>query len=440
MNKRTLNLIEICNISFGFLGIQIGFALQNANASRILQTFGADIYQLSWFWLIAPLMGLLVQPLVGYYSDKTWTKLGRRRPFLLVGALFTAVGLILMPQSNLFITFLPPLWIGAGVLILIDASVNMSMTSFRALVGDNLGDHQKTLGFSVQSVLIGIGAVIGSWLPYVLANWFGLTSIARNGIPKSLIGSFIIGAVFLVLSILITVFFTKEYNPNELASFSNTNNKTEKKSHKTVGVKSIITDFKNMPNIMKQLSGVQFFSWFGLFSMWVFTTPAIAEHIFHTNDVHSKLYNDAGDWVGIIFGVYNLTSAIAAFFLPVISKKIGSKQTYATSLLIGGLGLISIFFATDKYFLIFSMIAVGIAWASILCIPYAMLASDVNPKKMGVYMGIFNFFIVIPQIINAIIGGPILKYFYDNQAIYALITAGISFIIAAVLALRIKEA
>lgn len=438
MNKRTLSLIEICNISFGFLGIQIGFALQNANASRILQTFGADIHQLSWFWMIAPLMGLIVQPLIGYYSDKTWTKIGRRRPYLLAGALLTAVGLILMPQANIFITFLPPLWIGAGVLIIIDASVNVSMTSFRALVGDNLGNHQKTLGFSIQTVLIGFGAVIGSWLPYVLANWFGLTSTASNGIPLNLIASFVIGAIFLIASILITVFSTKEYSPEELASFTK-DEAVDKNANEVLGLKSIITDFKHMPKMMKQLSGVQFFSWFGLFGMWVFTTPAIAQHIFHTNDTHSKLYNEAGDWVGIIFGIYNLTSAIVAFFLPPLSKIVGRKQTHSISLFIGGLGLISVFFATDKYFLIGSMIAIGIAWASILSIPYAMLAGDVNPKKMGVYMGIFNFFIVIPQIVNAIIGGPIVKYLYGNQAIYALITAGVSFVIAAVLALRIKD-
>lgn len=438
MEKRTLSLIEIWNMSFGFLGIQMGFALQNANASRILQTFGADIHQLSWFWIIAPLMGLIVQPIVGHYSDRTWTKLGRRRPYFLIGALLASIGLVLMPQANLFITILPPLWIGAGMLMIMDASFNVAMEPFRALVGDNLGDHQKTLGFSIQTVLIGFGAVIGSWLPYALANWFGLTAVTSSGIPQNLIASFIIGAIVLIASVLVTVFTTKEYTPEELTSFASDND-VEEKTNEVFGLQSILTDFKNMPKTMKQLSGVQFFSWFGLFGMWVFTTPAIAQHIFNINDTQSTLYNEAGDWVGIIFGVYNLTSAIIAFFLTYISKKIGRKETHAISLFIGGLGLISIFFATDKYFLIGSMIAVGFAWASILSMPYAMLAGAINPKKMGVYMGIFNFFIVIPQIINAIIGGPIVKYLYGNQAIYALVTAGVSFIIAAVLALRVKD-
>ncbi|WP_010136930.1 MFS transporter [Ochrovirga pacifica] len=439
MKKRTLRFTEIWNMSFGFLGIQMGFALQNANASRILQTFGADIHQLSWFWIIAPLMGLIVQPIVGYYSDKTWTKLGRRRPYFLAGALLASIGLILMPQAHLFIAFLPPLWIGAGMLMIMDASFNVAMEPFRALVGDNLGDHQKTLGFSIQTVLIGIGAVIGSWLPYVLAKGLGLTAVTSSGIPQNLIVSFIIGAIILIASVLVTVFTTKEYTPKELASFTVNKNELKENKHKAFGLQSIATDFKNMPKTMKQLSGVQFFSWFGLFGMWVFTTPAIAQHIFNTNDTHSTLYNEAGDWVGIIFGIYNLTSAIVAFFLTSLSKKIGRKETHAISLFIGGLGLISIFFATDKYFLIGSMIAVGIAWASILSMPYAMLAGAINPKKMGVYMGIFNFFIVIPQIINALIGGPIVKYLYGNQAIYALITAGVSFVIAAILALRIKD-
>ncbi|WP_299109715.1 MFS transporter [uncultured Tenacibaculum sp.] len=443
MEKRKLGFWEIWNMSFGFLGIQMGFALQNANASRILQTFGADVHHLSWFWIIAPLMGLIVQPIIGHYSDKTWTKLGRRRPYFLIGAILASIGLVLMPQAEIFISVLPALWVGAGMLMIMDASFNIAMEPFRALVGDNLRDDQKTSGFSIQTVLIGIGAVVGSWLPYALANWFGISNDGGGGVPPNLIWSFIIGAIVLIISILVTVFTTDEYSPEELKRFADEKAHLEEieTEEESGGLVSIVNDFKKMPITMKQLAWVQFFSWFGLFGMWVFTTPAIAQHIYglDANDSHSKAFNEAGDWVGIIFGVYNLVSAIMAFFLPAISKKIGRKQTHALALLIGGLGLISIYFATDKYFLIGSMIAVGVAWASILSMPYAMLAGAIHPLKMGIYMGIFNFFIVIPQIINALIGGPIVKYFYNGQAIYSLIIAGVSFLIAAVLSMKVND-
>lgn len=444
MEKRKLSFWEIWNMSFGFLGIQMGFALQNANASRILQTFGADVHHLSWFWIIAPLMGLIVQPIIGHYSDKTWTKLGRRRPYFLVGAILASIGLVLMPQADIFISVIPALWVGAGMLMIMDASFNIAMEPFRALVGDNLRDDQKTDGFSIQTVLIGIGAVVGSWLPYALSNWFGISNDGAGGIPPNLVWSFIIGAIVLVVSILVTVFTTEEYSPEELKRFADEKahlQQVNEESEETNGFMAMVKDFVNMPDTMKQLSWVQFFSWFGLFGMWVFTTPAIAQHIYGLapNDTHSKAFNEAGDWVGIIFGVYNLVSAITAFFLPVVSKKIGRKQTHALALLIGGLGLISIYFATDKYFLIGSMIAVGFAWASILAMPYAMLAGAIHPLKMGIYMGIFNFFIVIPQIINAIIGGPIVKYFYGGKAVFALVTAGVSFLIAAALSMRVKD-
>lgn len=443
MEKRRLSFWEIWNMSFGFLGIQMGFALQNANASRILQTFGADVHELSWFWIIAPLMGLIVQPIIGHYSDRTWTRLGRRRPYFLVGAILASIGLVLMPQADLFIAIMPALWVGTGMLMIMDASFNIAMEPFRALVGDNLNDEQKTTGFSIQTVLIGIGAVVGSWLPYVLTNWFGISNQSETGIPYNLVLSFIIGAAILIGSILVSVFTTKEYSPEELESFIDEKahsqavyEATEKK-----GLSSIFTDFKNMPTTMRQLAWVQFFSWFGLFGMWVFSTPAIAQHIYGLapDDTHSQAFNDAGDWVGIIFGVYNLVSAVMAFFLPFVAGKIGRKQTHALSLLVGGLGLISIYFATDKYMLIGSMLAVGVAWASILSMPYAMLAGAIHPKKMGVYMGIFNFFIVIPQIINAIIGGPIVKYLYNNHAIFALVMAGVAFLIAAFLALKVND-
>lgn len=443
MEKRKLSFWEIWNMSFGFLGIQMGFALQNANASRILQIFGADVHELSWFWIIAPLMGLVVQPIIGHYSDKTWNRLGRRKPYFLIGAVLASIGLVLMPQANMFIAFMPALWVGAGFLMIMDASFNIAMEPFRALVGDNLRTDQRTLGFSVQTALIGFGAVIGSWLPYALHNWFGISNQAAEGIvPTNLVMSFIIGAIALIISILVTVFTTKEYTPGELAGFesANQNPNTGEPTGKS-SLLDVFTDFKDMPATMRQLSLVQFFSWFGLFGMWVFATPAIAQHTYGlpVSDSSSDAYQNAGDWVGILFGVYNLVSAFYAFALPYIAKKIGRKKTHAYSLIIGGLGLMSLYVMPDKNWLILSMVCVGIAWASILAMPYAILAGSIPAKKMGVYMGIFNFFIVIPQIINALIGGPLVKYAYGDQAMLALVTSGVSLLIAAVLTFRVKD-
>ena len=446
MEKRRLSFWEIWNMSFGFLGIQMGFALQNANASRILQIFGADVHELSWFWIIAPLMGLIVQPIIGHYSDNTWGRFGRRKPFFLVGAILASIGLVLMPQANIFISILPALWVGAGMLMIMDASFNIAMEPFRALVGDNLRTDQRTAGFSIQTSLIGFGAVIGSALPYVLTNWFSVPNRTETGsVPMNLTLSFIIGAVILILSILVTLFTTKEYTPEELSKFEDEQAhllEVVKADVKESKLSDIFTDFRKMPTTMRQLSWVQFFSWFGLFGMWVFTTPAIAHHIYKLplTDTSSQQYQDAGDWVGILFGVYNLVSAIIALFiLPVAAKKFGRRTTHSLALIIGGIGLLSIYFMPDENWVVLSMILVGISWASILSMPYAILAGSITPKKMGVYMGIFNFFIVIPQIINALIGGPIVKYLYDGNAIYALITSGVSFIIAAILVYKVKD-
>lgn len=446
MKKRTLGFWEIWNMSFGFLGIQMGFALQNANASRILQIFGADVHELSWFWLIAPLTGLIVQPIIGHYSDNTWTKFGRRKPFFLIGAVLASIGMIFIPQADFMIAILPALWVGTGMLMIMDASFNIAMEPFRALVADNLSDEQTTKGFSIQTALIGIGAVIGSWLPWVLTNWLGLPKTAQEGaVPENLLWSFIIGAIVLIASILVTIFTTKEYSPEELAEFETSNNTLNNEIQETKEQKAkftdIFDDFKKMPERMKQLSWVQFFSWFALFGMWVFATPAIAQHIYGLpyTDSSSETYQEAGNWVGILFGVYNLISAIFAFIIPSIAKRISRKKTHAYSLFVGGLGLLLIYILPDENWLILSMIFVGIAWASILSMPYAMLAGSISPKKMGVYMGIFNFFIALPQIVNGIIGGPLVKYAYGNQAIFAIVVSGISFIVAGFLAFRIND-
>jgi maltose/moltooligosaccharide transporter len=425
MKQQKMSFWDIWNMTFGFLGIQFGFALQNANASRILQTFGADVEHLSWFWIAAPLTGMIVQPLVGHFSDKTWTKLGRRKPYFLVGAILASVALIFMPNSATLAHLMPAMMVGAGMLMIMDASFNIAMEPFRALVADLLPSDQRTLGFSIQTFLIGTGAVIGSWLPYILAEWIGVEKIsAEGGVPDNVIISFYVGAAVLISSIIWTIAKTKEYPPENSAN-------EEKK--KTNGLIEIFHDFAAMPKTMKQLGIVQFFSWFALFSMWVFTTPAVAVHIYGTdiNDTTSELYQDAGNWVGIIFGVYNLVAAVYALLLPAIAKKIGRKLTHSVSLLLGGISLMSIYLIQDPKMLLVPMIGIGIAWGSILAMPYAILAGSLPAKKMGIYMGIFNFFITIPQILNGIIGGPIVKRFYESQAIYAIVFAGICLLIAA---------
>jgi len=439
--KRRLGFWEIWNLSFGFLGIQMGFALQNANASRILQSFGADVHELSWFWIVAPLTGLIVQPIVGHYSDRTWTRLGRRRPYFLTGALLAGLGLVLMPNADLFTSFMPALWVGAGMLMVMDASFNIAMEPFRALIADILPSDQRTLGYSVQTILIGIGAVIGSWLPYVLTNWFGVQNTAAIGeVPLNLVLSFTIGAIVLIISVLVTIFTTKEYTPKEMELLSRDDVNAQLEEG-PVGLMAIFSDFAKMPKTMRQLSWVQFFSWFGLFGLWVFATPAIAQHIYglNPNDSSSPAYQDAGDWVGILFGVYNGVSAIYAFFLPALAKKIGRKRTHALSLVIGSLGFLSIYIMPDQNWLILSMIGIGIAWGSILAMPYAILAGSIPLRKMGVYMGIFNFFIVIPQIINALIGGPMVRLLYNDRPIFALVTSGVAFLIAAILVIWVDD-
>lgn len=440
--KPNLRKADIWNMSMGFLGIQMGFALQNANASRILQTFGADVEHLSWFWLVAPITGMIVQPIVGHYSDNTWTRLGRRRPYFLAGAVLASLGLILMPNAGLFAAFIPALWVGAGMLMIMDASFNIAMEPFRALVADKLPSSQRTLGFSVQTVLIGIGAVVGSWLPYILAEGFGWGKTAGEGeIPLNLIISFVVGAAILLGSILWTVVTTTEYSPEELEEFDSEELENEVVEEEKPSLIHIFRDFASMPETMKQLGLVQFFSWFALFSMWVFTTPAIAEHVFGVakGDTSSPLFQEAGNWVGVIFGVYNAVSAVFAFFLPKIAASMGRKKTHAVSLILGGLGLISIYFIQDKYWLLLSMVGIGIAWASILAMPYAILAGSIPAKKMGVYMGIFNFFITFPQIVNGIIGGPIVKHLYGGQAIWALVTAGVFMLLGAWSVMRVND-
>lgn len=434
-NKPLLSFGNILSMSLGFMGIQMGFAIQNANASRILQTYGVDVEHLSWFWIVAPLTGMIVQPIVGHYSDNTWCKLGRRRPFFLAGAIITAIALILMPNAGLFAKFMPAVFVGAGFLMIMDASINVTMEPFRALVADMLPAKQATVGFAVQTFLIGIGAVVGSWLPYVLLNWFGIgADLSESGVPLNLVYSFYIAAAILLITIIWTVTNTKEYSPEELAEFNGDTVVNERPKFS-----EMFRDVANMPRIMKQLGLVQFFSWIALFGMWVYTTPAVAQQIFNETDPNTELFQTAGDWVGILFGVYNFVAMLFALFLIPISNKLGRKTTHAIALTIGAISLISIGFITNKNLLILPMVGVGIAWASILAMPYAMLAPNLPQNKMGVYMGIFNFFITIPQIVNALFSGLILKYCFASNSVWMLVLSGCFLILGACSVMYIKE-
>ncbi len=414
-------------MSMGFLGIQFGFALQNANASRILQTFGADVHELSWFWLVAPITGMIVQPIIGYFSDRTWGFLGRRRPYFLLGAILSSTALILMPNAPYMQEWLPAvsaMFIGGGMLFILDASINISMEPFRALVADKLPQEQYTLGFSVQTVLIGIGAVFGSFFPYILNKGFDISQGSAEGkVGDNVVYSFYFGAAIFLVAILWTIFSTKEYPPAMYAEDSESKKKEK---------------FK-IPPIMFQLLAVQFFSWFALFSMWVFFTPALAKNVFGVTDPDSPLFKEMGDWVGVLFGIYNGVSAVLAMFLPRIAARWGKKQTHALALLVGGISFISIFFIKDQYWLIAPMVGIGFAWASILCMPYAMLANAIPAKQMGMFMGLFNMSITIPQIINGLFGGLIVKYVFGGDAILSIVMAGVLMLLGAVASMRIKE-
>jgi maltose/moltooligosaccharide transporter len=495
--KPRLNFWQIWNMSFGFLGIQFGFALQNANVSRIFETLGARVESIPILWIAAPVTGLIIQPIIGHMSDKTWNRLGRRRPYFLSGALLASIALLFMPNS-------PVLWVAAGMLWIMDASINISMEPFRAFVGDMLPSEQRTRGFAMQSFFIGTGAVVASALPYIMTNWLGIANTAPEGlIPPSVKYSFYIGAAVFFTAVLWTVFRTKEYSPEELDEFEATRAATSHIQHTgihdilpaskflrgciiwiiaglllsilvyyfkwqaelyilTLGVAAfgfiqlltgvlirkgkigngfvvVINDLFKMPKTMGQLAIGQFFSWFALFAMWIYTTAAVTSHIYGTHDATSELFNKGANWVGIMFAVYNGFAAIMAWFLPVIARYTSRKITHMISLIAGGVGLISIYFMKDPDLLIISMLGVGLAWASILAMPYAILTGSLPQQKLGTYMGIFNFFIVIPQIMAASILGFFVRSVAHGQAIYALILGGISMFIAAGLVLLVKD-
>ncbi|MDD2799162.1 MAG: MFS transporter [Bacteroidales bacterium] len=433
-SKPRLSFWQIWNLSFGFLGVQFGFALQNGNVSRILANLGADLHMLPLFWLAAPLMGLIIQPIVGGASDRTWNRLGRRLPYILGGAIVAVSAMLWMPNSAIVVSLMPPIIFGAVMLAIMDGSFNVTFQPFRALVADMLPEEQRTTGYSIQSFLINTGAVLGSVLPYVL-TWLGVSNDAPKGqVADSVIWSFYIGGTALLITVLVTIFMTKEYNPAEFAEYNTkTAEETEEKKKE-----SFLTLIKHAPKVMWQLSVVQLFSWFALYLMWVYSTPAIALHFWGSTDAASSGYSTAANWVGVLFGTYSLAAAIYSIFMPKFAKATSRKTVYATSLIAGGIGYISIFFfggtvgGENSMMLFISMAGVGMAWAAILSMPYAILSSSLPQERMGVYMGIFNFTIAGPQILSGLLGGLIIKLVPDSNPIYILVIAGISMLLAAI--------
>jgi maltose/moltooligosaccharide transporter len=494
--KPQLGFWQIWNMCFGFMGIQFGFALQNANVSRIFQTLGAEIDEIPILWIAAPLTGLIVQPIIGYMSDRTWNRLGRRRPFFLVGAILASLALFVMPNS-------PVLWVAAGMLWIMDASINVSMEPFRAFVGDMLPEKQRTSGFAMQTFFIGIGGVVASALPYMMTNWLDISNVAAPGqVPDSVKWSFYLGGAAFLLAVSWTVFRSREYSPEELAEFDaarpaehvaedtalrpaskyrnggivwavigialwywimsrgldkqlyvlaggftvfgllqivtsllQNNDKVDN------GLYHIMHDLFHMPRVMRQLAVVQFFSWFAMFAMWIYGTSGVTSHHFGTIDAASTAYNEGANWVGVLFGAKFGIAALAAILIPVVARRLGCRLSHLVNMTIGGIGLISFLFIKDPKLLLVSMVGVGIAWGSILSLPYALLSSNLPSHKMGVYMGIFNFFIVIPQLVAASVLGLILREFFDLQSIYGLVIGGVLMIIGGLATLLVdKEA
>ena len=532
--KPELSFWQIWNMCFGFLGIQFGFALQNANVSRIFQTLGADVGDIPALWIAAPFSGLLVQPVIGYLSDRTWTRLGRRRPYFLIGAVLTTLALLCMPNS-------PVLWVAAGLLWNMDASINVSMEPFRAFVGDQLPPRQRPMGYAMQSFFIGVGSVVASLLPWLLAK-LGVSNVAGEGaIPDTVKYAFYLGGVVLLGSVLWTVLTTREYPPAELEAFSDSVREEGEANHGgswRVGVlllfagvallllihhfalekelyllggglvmfgalftwlsarqdagasqgvlllvlgvallygthhfslekelyvlggglavfgallagvtamrcdrmlREVVGDLYGMPETMRRLAVVQFFSWFALFALWIYTTAAVTSVHYGTTDTHSAVYNEGANWVGVLFAAYNGFAAVAAAAIPWMVRRWGLRTSHLVNCWLGGAGLLSFLVIRDPQWLLLSMVGVGFAWASILSLPYALLSDNLPATKMGVYMGIFNFFIVIPQLMAASVLGLLLRLFFHGQPIWALAMGGASLVIAGLCTLRVAE-
>ncbi|NNU17023.1 MFS transporter [Parvularcula sp. ZS-1/3] len=485
--KPALGFWQVWNMSFGFFGIQMAFALQGANVSRIFQTLGAEIDQIAILWIAGPVTGLLVQPIVGYFSDKTWTPLGRRRPYFLGGAIVATLALLVMPNS-------PFLWVAAAMLWILDAAINVSMEPFRAFVGDKLPSRQRTQGFAMQTVFIGSGAFLASLAPWFFAEILDIANTAEAGVvPESVKYAFYVGAFFLLLTIGWTVLTSKEYSPEEMAGFETDGiggdeveltghakrpsffmssgaalvaigalgfwavaatgadkqffvltglfavlgaffliNALLLKGSGTGSFSSIMGSLVSLPRVMRQLAVVQFFSWSALFLMWIYATPAVTSFHFGSDDPTSALYNEGANWVGWLFAIYNIVAAVYAFILPPMATRLRRRTVHSVNLVAGALGLASFAFFRDPNWLILSMVGVGMAWASILTMPYTMLSDALPQKQLGIFMGIFNFFIVLPQLIVAGTMGPILRDYMGGRAELALLVGGVFMLLGAV--------
>jgi len=428
MQKPRLSFWQIWNMSFGFLGIQFGWGLQLANMSPIYKYLHAEESQIPYLWLAGPITGLIIQPIIGSMSDRTWNRLGRRRPYFLVGAILASTALFFMPDSS-------ALWVAAGLLWILDASINITMEPFRAFVADKLPEEQRTLGFVMQSFFIGIGQTLANALPYLFTT-LGVVGVMATGIPLSVNYSFKIGAVVFLIAVLWTVVSTGEYPPEDMEAFERM--RREKKGV-LAGFAEIFSSVAEMPQTMKQLALVQFFTWFALPCMWQFFGIGIARHVFGAPDERSPLFAEGTEWGGLCFAVYNVVCFGIAFLLPSLAKATSRKTVHIIALACGGVGLISVLFITNKWLLFGSMAGVGIAWASILSMPYVMLSTAVPPARMGVYMGVFNLFIVIPQIVMSLIVPRIFNNLLAGDPRNAVVLGGISLLVAAVTVLGVRD-
>ena len=428
MQKPRLSFWQIWNMSFGFLGIQFGWGLQLANMSPIYKYLHAEESQLPYLWLAGPITGLLIQPIIGSMSDRTWNRLGRRRPYFLVGAILASIALFIMPDSS-------ALWMAAGLLWILDASINITMEPFRAFVADKLPEEQRTLGFVMQSFFIGIGQTLANALPYLFTA-VGVVGVMATGIPLSVDYAFKIGAIVFLAAVLWTVLTTKEYPPEDMEAFERL--RREKRGI-TAGFAEIASSLAEMPTTMKQLAVVQFFTWFALPCMWQFFGIAVARHVFQAPSETSPLFAEGTEWGGLCFAAYNVVCFLVAFMLPWLARKTSRKAVHMIGLICGGVGLISVLFISSKWLLFASMAGVGIAWASILSMPYVMLSTAVPPARMGVYMGVFNLFIVIPQIVMSLIVPKIFNNLLGGDPRNAVVLGGISLLIASASVLIVRE-
>ncbi|MTV41512.1 MFS transporter [Duganella radicis] len=430
VRKPRLSFWAIWNMSFGFLGIQAGFALQQSNVPRIFETMGAELDKIGYLMTAAPLAGLLVQPILGYMSDRTWGRFGRRRPYFLIGAILATLGMFGMPNASV-------LWMAAAMLLLLDVAINISMEPFRAFVGDMLPKEQLTTGYAVQTFFIGVGAVAASALPWVLQHWFSIANTAAPGqTPDSVVYSFYIGGAVYLGAVLWTVIRTREYTPEQMRAY---HPEPEQTATASTGLRGFVHDYLNMPKIMVQLSAVQFFTWFTWFSMWTYGTATVTQHIYHATDTSSALYNDGASWWGVCGAVYNAASIAFAFVLPLIARRTSRRTAHAIAMLVGGLSFLSIYFVSAPGWLLLPFVGIGLAWASTLSMPYAILAGKVPARKMGMYMGMFNMSIVIPQVVSGACLGLLLTQVFHGDAVMMLMLGGVSMLLAALLSLRIQE-